>query len=58
MKAAQYLEESQQILSQLLDSGDEYLEKENEADITQKLFAWQEKEIPTAEEAEAAANIR
>jgi 3-keto-L-gulonate-6-phosphate decarboxylase len=58
MKAAQYLEESQQKLAQLLDSGDEYLEIENESDITQKLFDWQEKEIPTAAEAEAAANIR
>ena len=56
MKAAQYLEESQQTLAQLLDSGDEYLEKENDADITEKLFDWLEKEIPTAAEAEAATN--
>ena len=52
------MEESQQKLAQLLDSGDEYLEIENESDITQNLFDWQEKEIPTAAEAEAAANIR
>ena len=55
MKAAPYLEESQQNLAQLLASGDEYLAIENESDITDQLFDWQEKEIATAE---AAANIR
>ena len=58
MKAAKYLEKSQQKLTQHLDYGDEYLEIENESDITQKLSDWQEHEIPTAAEAEAAANIR
>ena len=54
MKAAQYLEEAKQTLGQLLDSGDEYLEIENESDMTEKLLDWQEKERATAE----AAKIR
>ena len=60
MKAAQYLEESQQKLAQLLDSGDEFLEIENESDLTEKLFDWQEKERVAAEAAAAAeaASIR
>ena len=58
MKAAKYLEESEQKQAHLLDSGNEYLEIEKESDITQKLFDWQEKESPTAAEAEAAENIR
>lgn len=42
MKAAQLLEESQQKLAQLLDSGNEYFEIEDESSITEKLFNRQE----------------
>ena len=47
-------------MAQLLDSGDEYFEIENESDLTDKLFDWQEKERAAAKAAAAAeaANIR
>ena len=54
MKAAQCLEESQQKLAKHLDNGDEYLEIENESDLKEKRFDWQEKERVAAEAAAAA----
>ena len=60
VKAVQCIEVSQQKLAQLLDSGDEYLEIEKEAVLTEKLFDRQEKERVAAEAAAAAeaANIQ